>query len=183
MTRGRLPGTGSAAAARAAGGRPSPRPSSALSSGPIVQLERWPTARRAPGRSGVPSMRLRRVRCAAWRGRTAAGAGSEERRGGETCALPISHRSIRTLAYRAEGTGAQRSAEHAAEESAVRRVEGADGRGGEAGLDGGTAAAGPPGLGRDPQVARVAALELGDDLRPGPEPAGEDLHGRGAELA
>jgi hypothetical protein len=98
-------------------------------------------------------------------------------------ALIRAHRSIRTLACRAEGTGAERSAEHAAEESAVRRVEGADGRGGEAGLDGGTAAAGPPGLGRDPQVARVAALELGDDLRPGPEPAGEDLHGRDAELA
>ena len=62
-------------------------------------------------------------------------------------------------------------------------VEGADSRGRKAGLDGRRSAAGPPGLGRDPQVAGVAALELGDDRRPGVEPAVQDLHGRAAERA
>ena len=62
-------------------------------------------------------------------------------------------------------------------------MEGADSRAVEARLDRRPAAARPAGLGRDPQVAGVAALELGDDLRPGGEPAVEDLHGRAAERA
>ena len=70
-----------------------------------------------------------------------------------------------------------------ADEGAVGSVEGADGRWREARLDGLAAASGPPGLGRDPQVARIAALEFGDDRRSGTEPPGEDLHGRAAERA
>ena len=62
-------------------------------------------------------------------------------------------------------------------------VKGADGRAREARLDRRAAAAGPPGLGRDPQVARIAALELGDDRRPDVEPPGQDLHGRAAQAA
>ena len=60
-------------------------------------------------------------------------------------------------------------------------VEGADSRTRKAGFDGRPSAARPPGLGRDPQVARVAALELGDDRRPDVEPAVQDLHGSAAE--
>ena len=62
-------------------------------------------------------------------------------------------------------------------------VEGADRRARETGLDGRPSAARSPGLGRDPQVAGVAALELGDDRRPDVEPPGQDLHGRAAERA
>ena len=83
----------------------------------------------------------------------------------------------------AEGSRAKRGAQQLADEGAVGGMEGADGRAGEAGLDGRAAVARPPGLGRDPQVARVAALEIGDDRRTGAEPPGEDLHGRPAERA
>ena len=60
----------------------------------------------------------------------------------------------------------------------MRGVQGADGGRVDAGLGGRDAAPRPSGLGRDPQVAGVAALELGDERAPGGEPAGEDVHGR-----
>ncbi len=62
-------------------------------------------------------------------------------------------------------------------------MESTDSRAGQARLDRRLSAAGAPGLGRDPQVPGVAALELGDDLRPGEEPSVQDLHGRAAERA
>jgi hypothetical protein len=63
----------------------------------------------------------------------------------------------------------------------VRGVQGAHGGRVDAGLGRRDAAPGPSGFGRDPQVARVAALELGDERPPGGEPAGEDVHGRPGE--
>ncbi len=82
------------------------------------------------------------------------------------------------LGGRAERAGTQRGAEQLADQGAVRGVQGADGGRADARLGGGNAAPGPAGLGGDPQVARVAALEFGDDRRAGGEPAGEDVHGR-----
>ena len=62
-------------------------------------------------------------------------------------------------------------------------MQGADGCPAEAGLNRLATAAGSPWLSRDPQVAGVAALEFGDNHRPGAEPPGEDLHARAAERA
>jgi hypothetical protein len=50
----------------------------------------------------------------------------------------------------AEGAWAERGTEHLADEGAMGGVEGADSCPGKAGLDGLLAAAGAPGLGRDP---------------------------------
>ena len=57
-------------------------------------------------------------------------------------------------------------------------VQGAHGGRVDAGLGRRDAAPRSSGLGRDPQVAGVAALELGDERPPGGEPAGQDVHGR-----
>ena len=70
-----------------------------------------------------------------------------------------------------------------ADQLAVGGVQGADGGRREAGLDRLPAAARAPGLDRDPQVTGIAALQLGDDLRPGGEPPLQDLDGRLAERA
>jgi hypothetical protein len=63
----------------------------------------------------------------------------------------------------------------------VRGVEGAHGGRADAGLGRRDAASRSSRLGRDPQVAGVAALELGDERPPGREPAGEDVHRRPGE--
>src|SRR3984957_801636 len=81
----------------------------------------------------------------------------------------------------AKGAWTEGGTEHLADESAMGGVKGAYGGRREAWLDGLLTAPGPARLGRDPQVARVAALEFGDDGRPGSEPPREDLHGRAAQ--
>src|ERR1700759_2856955 len=83
----------------------------------------------------------------------------------------------------AEGAGPERRAEDLADEGSVGGMESADGRTRQAGLDGFATAPGSAGLGWDPQVAGVAALEFRDDPRPGAKPPGQDLHGRGTERA
>src|SRR5437016_3057832 len=83
----------------------------------------------------------------------------------------------------AEGAGTKRAPAHLADEGPMGGVEGADGRPRKAGFDRRLSAARPPGLSRDPQVARVAALKLCDDRRPDVEPPGQDLRGRAAERA
>ena len=63
----------------------------------------------------------------------------------------------------------------------MRGVQGADGGGADAGLGGRDAASRATGLGGDPEVAGVAALELGDQRCAGRQPAGEDVHRGPAE--
>lgn len=63
----------------------------------------------------------------------------------------------------------------------MRGVQGAYGGWVDARLGGRDAAARPTGLGGDPQVAGVTALEVGDDRSPRGQPAGEDVHGRVGE--
>src|SRR5690349_16803947 len=113
------------------------------------------TARNAPGRSGVPSTWLTRVRWAAWRVRTAA-----RLRPGLTGGRPRPRRP---------GLGG------------VHRGPGALPPG--SGVISPPAAGPPVGVFTGAPPGGVAALELGDDLRPGGEPAVEDLHGRAAERA
>jgi hypothetical protein len=81
----------------------------------------------------------------------------------------------------AQGAGAHRAAEQLADQDPVGRVQGADGGAGQAGLDRRLAAPGAPGLGGDPEVAGVAAFEVGGDDGAGTEPAAEYLAGFGAE--
>src|ERR1700746_1192994 len=83
----------------------------------------------------------------------------------------------------AEGAGPERRAEYLADEGSVGGMESADGGTRQGGLDGFATAPGSARLGRDPQVAGVAALEFRDDPRTGAEPPGQDLHGRGTERA
>src|ERR1700734_4172004 len=81
----------------------------------------------------------------------------------------------------AQHAGAHRAAEHLADQRAVGGVQGPDRGAGESWLHGGLAASGASWLGRDPQVAGVAAFEVGDDDRARVQPPVDDLGGLRAQ--